>query len=434
MDGAAQIPTVVVVPAGEATTTGEQKFSDTGGSGGGALRVDNIKCNGCTPLAPCDCTTKYIEPQNGFIKSETTCMFAKTTVLSSQEIYNDEDIRSVYVNKAPFNSVLFNIMGTCICAGVGLMYAGGNDFLIYAFVAIALGLIAAFFFFLQCCRPTLGVNVFTSRMSFFPCNWSVFMETYKVRGTGPGISIQDPDDVGHKLLNRSQPENILATHKGKDIPKEGISQELIITNRRIGFKRRTSCCCKLVTLENSLWTYKLDEVANCHADSSFPLFFLIFCVWTLIVGLVAYLWQQCSGSGSSSGRSQDDGNYGNYGNDGNYGNSGDNPSGTSGTSGSSCSGLDQATYIMGAIWFIYFMLLNRCPGGIGCCRKSRIKVYFKSPSPLGFPSLLTDFDEMELPGGVSLVDGVEMTGAQGAANICSEIMRAKADYISKKKA
>jgi hypothetical protein len=401
MEGEAQIPAaVMVVPTGGAITTGEQKFSDTGGSGGGGLlRVDNIKCNGCTPLAPCDCTTKYIEPQDGFIKSETTCMFAKTTILSSQEIYNDEDIRSVYVNKAPFNSVLFNIMGTCIWAGVGLMYAGGNDFLIYAFVAIALGLIAAFFFFLQCCRPTLGVNVFTSRMSFFPCNWSVFMETYKVRGTGPGISIQDPDDVGHKLLNRSQPENILATHKGKDIPKEGISQELIITNRRIGFKRRTSCCCKLVTLENSLWTYKLDEVANCHADSSFPLFFIIWCFWTAIVGLVSYMWYDtgCHFPSMTDAKPED------------------------------CASLNQALYIMGAIWFIYFLLLNRCPGGVGCCRKSQIIVYFKSPSPIGFLSccsLLTDFDTMQLP----------VMGAQGAVGICSEIMRAKADFISKKMA
>ena len=89
---------------------------------------------------------------------------------------------------------------------------------------------------------------------------------------------------------------------------------------------------------------------------------------------------------------------------------------------------------MGAIWFIYLMVVNRCPGGIGCCRKSRIKVYFKSPAPIGFPSLLTGFDEMELPGGVSLTNGVEMTGAQGAVNICSEVMKAKADFISKKMA
>ena len=291
--------------------------------------------------------------------------------------------------------------------------AAGDSFLIYGLFGLLIGLIAAFFFFLQCCRPTLGVNVYTSRLSFCPCNWAVFMETYKVRGTGPGISIQDPDDVGHKLLNRSQPENVLSTHKGKDIPKQGISQELIITNRRVGFKRRKACCCKFVTLENSLWTYKLDEVANCHADSSFPLFFLIFCGFTAIVGLVAYLWNDARTKCRQSLHTPTSFDT-------------ETVQSESAPASSSCDSvqtLSQVLYTVGVIWVIYANLLNRLPGGIGCCRKSQIKVYFKSPSPMGCPALLTDFDAMELPPGV---------GAQTAVNICSEIMKAKAEFISKK--
>jgi hypothetical protein len=414
---------VSVVPS----NTGEAKADNDG-----SMKISQIKCNGVTACAKLDCATRFMEPQDGYIKSESRCKFAKCTVISSQEIYNDEDIRSVYTNKAPFNGrlCLFMILGLAAFVALAIVYKtcpGGPDttceteeekppYALYGFIALLIGLIAGFFFWLQCCRPTLKVAVFTSRLGWFPFSWGTMMEELKVRGHGPGISIQDADDVGHKILNRNQAEQILSEHAGIDLPKQGMSQKLFVTNRRVGFKRRKACCCNLITLENSLWTYKLDEVANCHADASFPLFFIIWCVWLMLSGLVFYLWWT-----SFHPCLCDTADY--LPEDGKCETKPDYCSSVADLEDSTDPGLRTTFYIFAGILALYTIVVPRLPGGVGCCRKSRIVVYFKSPSPTGCPGFLTDFDEMELPPG---------SGANKAVEICSEIMRAKADYIREK--
>lgn len=377
----------------------DSQVDDGATSGAADLKVSNIKCNGCTPLACCDCSTKFIEPQLGFVKSETRCKFAKVSVVSSQEIYNDEDIRSVHVNKAPFNKRLFWGMVLLLVAGIVLIVVGENskeeaikegdanaenEYLLYGLVAAALGLFpCAFFFFLQCCRPTLNVAVYTNRLAWIPLNWGILSESYMVRGSGPGLKIHDHDDIGHKLLCRGAAEVLASRHQGKDVPKEGISQELLITNRRIGFKRRKACCGNKITLENSLHTYKLDEVANCHADASCPLFFIIWCVWAAITGII--VWQyidQCpqtpagtatTVAAAATRRLEEDAPA---------------PSSAMTSTPEQCGNLFQAMIIVGAILVIYGVIVPRLPGGIGFCRKSRVVVYFKSPSPLGCPGFI----------------------------------------------
>ena len=412
---------VSVVPS----NTGEAKVDNDG-----SMKISQIKCNGVTACAKLDCSTRFMEPQDGYVKSESRCRFAKCTVISSQEIYNDEDIRSVYTNKAPFNGTLLQLKVLGLAAGVYLAFVhkscpGGETecepevattpLQLYGFIALLVGLIAGSFFWLQCCRPTLKVQVYTSRLGWFPFSWGTMMEDMKVRGHGPGIAIQDADDVGHKLLNRNQAEQILSEHEGNELPKQGMSQKLYITNRRVGFKRRKACCCKLVTLENSLHTYKLDEVANCHADSSFPLFFIIWCVWLLLTGAMFYFWW----SSFHPCRCEEEGYMP--------------EDGICDTKPEWCTAEDIGRdpdlaitfYVFAGILVLYSILVPRLPGGIGCCRKSRIVVYFKSPSPLGCPGFINDYDEMELPPGSS---------ANKAVEICSEIMRAKADYIREKTA
>ena len=88
-----------------------------------------------------------------------------------------------------------------------------------------------------------------------------------------------------------------------------------------------------------------------------------------------------------------------------------------------CADLLQATIIMSVVLGLYAIVVPRLPGGIGFCRKSRVVVYFKSPSPLGCPGFINGMDEMELPPGAS---------ADKAVNICSEIMKAKHDYMRAK--
>lgn len=418
-----------IAPA-SSSNTGEAKDDNDG-----SMKISEISCNGVTACAKLDCSSRFMEPQDGYIKSESRCKFAKCTVISSQEVYNDDDIRSVYTDKAPFNERLCLAMVLGIAAGVALAFVittcPGKGLLdaadscddsekkppyqLYGLILLLIGLIAAVPFWLQCCRPTLNVTVFTTRLGWFPFSWGTTMEELKVRGHGPGINIQDADDVGHKILNRNQAEQILSEHAGKDIPKEGLSQKLIITNRRVGFKRRKACCCKLVTLENSLWTYKLDEVANCHADASFPLFFIIWCVWLALTVVVFFLWfdsqhpclcDQPEWKGESNCPTKPT-----YCGDKDY---------------FKVMDPDMATtfYVFAGILALYSILVPRLPGGIGCCRKSRIVVYFKSPTPQCC-CFMTDVDEMELPPG---------SGNNKAVEICSEIMRAKADYIREKTA
>ena len=144
---------VSVVPS----NTGEAKADNDG-----SMKISQIKCNGVTACAKLDCATRFMEPQDGYIKSESRCKFAKCTVISSQEIYNDEDIRSVYTNKAPFNGrlCLFMILGLAAFVALAIVYKtcpGGSDttceteeekppYELYGFIALLVGLIAGFFF------------------------------------------------------------------------------------------------------------------------------------------------------------------------------------------------------------------------------------------------------------------------------------------------
>eukprot|EP00946_MAST-07B_sp_MAST-7B-sp1_P003229 g3229.t1 len=368
----------------------------------------------CIQKLSCIKKTRFIEPTDeGFTsRMEAKCkyFFPGLVLYCVFTKYADGDFRSVKTNKAPcdmasFSISLFSILGAVATFKIGIWPVG--------IVLIISGLYFGLCFFTQCQRPQMNIEVHTNRLTWFPYMWDSFSEGFFTKGHGSDMYLQDADDVGHKFLNRNLPEQVVSEHEGKSTCLLA-HQKLYLTNKRICFERRRMCCCNSISTEASLWSYKLDEVESCHADSSFPLFFILYMIWTIIVpvSLVTYTMSPGTsnipsgipsgpggntpmppvtpgGGGPGGGGMPDIPNVGNF------------------------SGLIGIAVIF-LIWFVLTCFVRSCPGGIGCCRKTRIIVTFKSPSKAGYPGFLHRQDGILLPSG---------TTSEEADDLCSDIMR-----------
>ena len=151
----------------------------------------------------------------------------------------------------------------------------------------------------------------------------------------------------------------------------------------MNFRRSSVCCGGKILRADSLSSYKLEEVASTTSDQSFPLWWIIACFYTLFVIGFSFI-------PVDDPELRDD--------------------------------HATARIILLISCPVFLFLAANMAGGVGCCRRASVYVYFKGPQYLpGF--FIGQWDVLELPPG----------SAQGTADtIAKSIMAAKDRRIREK--
>ena len=231
-------------------------------------------------------------------------------------------------------------------------------------------------FVYQFMRPKVNSFINTTRWQAMPFSWGGSQEPLTFIGRGPGVDVKSPDDIGVGVLSKCQDEQVISEHWGRK--EKGVSVRVILTNQRINIRRSNLCCCNKIITQDSLESWKLDDVTSVTAEQSFPLWWILATVYAVIVAIVAVIRD-----GDEELKKDKD--------------------------------FELVMTILYVTAGIFFLLASKMTGGIGYCRKAYVTVYFKSPmyQPFFFLGAATF---IEMPKGV----------AQGTADgIAQSIIAAK---------
>lgn len=330
--------------------------------------------------------SRYIRVTTDQVQVVDKTEYCGVQTASLNNYYGHDDVRAVFLDKAPWNWTWFCL--TLLFLGVGIWGLTSEDednkqtHQIIGIVALVLFLIYLIRFVYQFMRPKVNSSTATTRWKDMPFSWGGQDETLTFIGRGPGVDVKSPDDIGVGILSQMKEEYVISEHWGKK--EKGTSVRVILTNSRISIRRSKLCCCGKIITEDALESWKLEDVSSVSAEQSFPLWWILATIWAIIVAVVAYIRED-----DPELKADKD--------------------------------FEQVVMILYISAALFFLMASRMTGGVGYCRKAFVSVYFKSPMfrPCFFLGYRTD---IELPRGA----------AQGTADgIAKAIIAAKDAKIAR---
>jgi len=316
--------------------------------------------------------SRYIRVTEDQIQVVDKTEYCGVQTASLNNYYGHDDVRAVFLDKAPWNWTWFGL--TLVYLGVGIWGLSSEDadnkqtHNIIGIVALVLFLIYLARFLYQFFRPKVNSSTATTRWKECPCSWGGQDEALAFIGRGPGVDIKSPDDIGVGILSKMKEEYVISEHWGRK--EKGVSIRVILTNQRISIRRSKLCCCNKIITQDALETWKLEDVSSVTAEQSFPLWWILATIWAVLV-LVVYLIRD----GDEELKNDKD--------------------------------FEQVMIILYISAGLFFLMASKMTGGVGYCRKAFVSVYFKTPMwrPCFFLGYRTD---IELPPGAAqgTADGI----------------------------
>ena len=327
----------------------------------------------CTPQQ------RYFSVSNDQFKVIDKTQYCGIQTASMNNYYGHDEIRGVFLDKAPWNWFLFYMTLISLCAGIIMVLDESNNKQrnnLIGLICLVLFLIYLLRFLYQFFRPQVNSYTTTTRWAEWPCSWGGQYEPLTFMGNGPSLDVKSVDDIGVGVLSKMAEENVISEHWGRN--EKGVSTRVILTNHRLNIRRSRLCCCNKIITQDALESWKLEEVTSVTAEQSFPLWWILATIWAILVIIV---WQIAE----EDVKLKADRDF------------------------------QQVIMILLASVALFFFCAARMTGGVGYCRKSFVQIYFKSPIwvPCFFIGARTN---IELPRG----------SAQGAADeIAKAIISAK---------
>jgi hypothetical protein len=337
--------------------------------------------------------TRYIGVTSEQVMSITNTAYCKVKTASYNSYYNHEDIRAVHLDKAPWNDWFFFM--TCLSFIIMLYgftdgfadeektskegYELSDAMLYLGLIGLVLFLIYLIRLVYQYMRPKVYATIDTARWGASMCGWSNLSEGLVWIGKGPGVDVKSKDDIGVGILSKMEDEQVLQEHNGRKI--KGEFARIVITDKRFNVRRSKRCCCNLILREDRLSSYKLEEIQNTTADSSFPLWWVLATIYA--VGLIIGYLVECSDDNKPPATRTVNGNEVPH----------------------ICYDKTKAgeeweimMAILAVVGLLFFRFAAGMAGGIGYCRRSYVTIYFAGPNyiPCMF---MGKSEELELPKG-----------------------------------